>query len=386
MKNVLSLGRIGGIRITIHWTFLFLIGWIIYLNWRSGNTPIGTLWSIAFVLLVFGCVVLHELGHAMAARQFGIRTRSITLLPIGGLASLDSLPEKPKEELIVSIAGPLVNILIALLLYPFVKLPQEVIDESLPALPGGNFLFSLFSVNILLAVFNLIPAFPMDGGRVLRALLSFRFDHALATRISASIGQVIAIAFVLLGLLYNPFLVFIGFFIFLSAQAEAGYSQTEKALKGFTVGDVMSTRYQTIGNTATLREAVQLLLGSQSKSFLVMDGDHPVGTLGRNEIMKFLAEEGKECTVEKAMHTNLISFQNHTPLNVAWAQMQQNRLELAPVYIGHELLGVIDTENILEFILIQNAGSKFDLRMSRKELDKEYLKSKPSPVFGNTFK
>ena len=129
MKNELNLGKIGGVSITIHWTFILLIGWIVFINWKSGNTPEDTFWSLLFVIMVFGSVVLHELGHAFAASRFGIKTRSITLLPIGGLARLDSLPEKPKEELIVAIAGPIVNVLLALFIFPFLHFP-DVIDEA----------------------------------------------------------------------------------------------------------------------------------------------------------------------------------------------------------------------------------------------------------------
>jgi len=181
MKASLNLGSVSGIKIKVHWTFFFLIIWIVFDELKRGETTNSILFNIAFVLAVFFCVVLHELGHALTAKRFGINTKKITLLPIGGMASLDRIPESPKQELLATIAGPLVNVIIAILLY-FIVPVQDYAHlnfteafETLMSFSLQNFLFYLFVVNVGLVVFNIIPAFPMDGGRILRALLAIKW-------------------------------------------------------------------------------------------------------------------------------------------------------------------------------------------------------------------
>jgi Zn-dependent protease len=228
MNYKLYLGRISGIKLFVHWTFLLLIGWVIYSDVQSGLNFESVLWSLGFVFAIFGCVTLHELGHSLTAQRYHIRTRDITLLPIGGVASLESIPKKPSEELAVALAGPAVNVLIALLLLPVIYFGSSPdVFEGIGGISHSNFLTSLLSVNISLVVFNMIPAFPMDGGRVLRALLGFKLNHRKATTIAARIGQVIAVIFVAVGFYENSFLIFIGIFIFMGAQSELRYARDE---------------------------------------------------------------------------------------------------------------------------------------------------------------
>ncbi|MEP2670239.1 MAG: site-2 protease family protein [Cyclobacteriaceae bacterium] len=358
MKNSLQLGILGGIKVTVHWTFILLIGWIVFINLRAGSTAENTFWSVLFVLLIFACVVLHEFGHALAAKRFGIKTRSITLLPIGGLASLESMPEKPKQELIVAIAGPVVNLVIAAMILPFVNPANIFTADSIMAVHAGNLLPNLFSINIILAVFNMLPAFPMDGGRVLRALLAFRLERHIATRVAASIGQIISVGFVLLGLFFNPFLVFIGIFIFIGAQAEVGTTRTQFMMADFTVRDAMLKDFHTLNYNDPISSAVQLLLNGQGKNFLVMQDGNPAGTLDRNQIIKAISEKGKDGKIGEAMHKSTLSFQHHTFLKEAWPKMQLNQQVIAPIYDGEKLIGALDNENILEFIMIREATEK----------------------------
>ena len=201
MKGTLNIGRVSGIKVQVHWTFVFLIAWVVFLEVSRGREMPAIALSILFVLVIFGCVVLHELGHALTARRFGISTRKITLLPIGGVASLERMPEKPQQELLVAVAGPAVNVVIAILLYivfpihRFLDLEPEALQEMLSAISPQNFVFYLFAANVMLVVFNAIPAFPMDGGRILRALLSMTIDRVQATRIAAALGQLMAVMF-----------------------------------------------------------------------------------------------------------------------------------------------------------------------------------------------
>jgi Zn-dependent protease len=202
-KWSLYLGDFSGIKVYIHWTFLILVGWIFLLHAQRGNGWLAGLGGVAFILALFACVVLHEFGHALTAKRYHIQTRDITLYPIGGIARLDSLPQKPGQELLVALAGPAANLVIAgllwLYMHSFGTLPDWSVLENADQKQNLPFVFNLFAANIILAVFNLVPAFPMDGGRVLRALLAFNMDRTKATRIAAGIGQFLAILFVFFG-------------------------------------------------------------------------------------------------------------------------------------------------------------------------------------------
>lgn len=208
-----------------HATFLLMLGWEALRHYRAHGDPAEAMGGVVFILLLFGVVALHELGHALAARRFGIRTRDITLLPIGGVARLERMPSDPGQELVIALAGPAVNFVLAAGIYFILELGRRPspLGEALQV--GGDFLDRLFWVNVSLAVFNLLPAFPMDGGRVLRAVLAMRLDYVRATQVAAVIGQGMALLFGLLGLFYNPFLVLIAVFVWLGAAEEAGKMQ-----------------------------------------------------------------------------------------------------------------------------------------------------------------
>ena len=229
MKWSWKIGEIAGIGVFVHATFLILVVWIGLSYWQSERSIAAVIEGVGFILALFGCVVLHELGHALAARRYGIATRDITLLPIGGVARLERMPEDPKQEIVVAIAGPLVNVVIAAAIYVGLFISGNVISSEQVTIVGGSFLVSLMLVNVILVLFNLIPAFPMDGGRVLRAVLATKMDYATATQQAAHVGQLIALVFGLLGLFTNPFLVFIALFVWIGAAAEASMAQVKSA-------------------------------------------------------------------------------------------------------------------------------------------------------------
>ena len=222
MRGSIKLTTVAEIGIYMHWTFWVLIAWVAFSALSQGATIGAAAMSVLFVLAVFACVVLHELGHAQMARQFGINTRDITLLPIGGVARLERIPTNPWQEFWIAVAGPAVNVVIAVALVGLILalgIPMAVLDGTDAFLRLG-FLHQLAAINILLVLFNMLPAFPMDGGRVLRALLAMRFDYFAATVAAARVGQVMAGLFVVLGLLFNPMLAFIAIFVFLAGRAE----------------------------------------------------------------------------------------------------------------------------------------------------------------------
>src|SRR5882724_8371459 len=235
----LPIFRIAGIQLRIHVTFVLLIAWLAFGYYAQGGSPAATE-GVIFVLLLFLCVVLHEFGHALAAKAFGINTPDITLLPIGGVARLE-----PMQELFIAVAGPAVNVVIALGLFvaggsfinPFVN----------PAAPEGVGLVSqLLIINVLLVAFNLLPAFPMDGGRVLRALLATRMSYARATQIAATVGQGFAFVFGFIGLIWNPFLIFIALFVYIGASQEAALAQMKDVSRRFPVSSAMVREFRTL--------------------------------------------------------------------------------------------------------------------------------------------
>lgn len=360
MKGSFKLGNIAGVSVFIHWTFTLLLAYIIFSNYRAGHTTIQIVWSVIFILSIFITVFLHELGHALAAKRYNIKTKDITLLPIGGLARLESIPEKPKEELVVAIAGPIVNIILAGITALFITIPDanELTFQLSNGINSTNFFLNFFIVNLFLAIFNLIPAFPMDGGRVLRALLAMKFKRHIATNIAARIGQVIALGFIFLGFYSNPFLIFIGIFIMLGAQAEAQYTQAKSMLAGYKVKDALMKDYKIIAGHETIKTAVELLLNGQGKNFLVMDNGQPVGTLSRDEIIKSLSGLGESEVIHNVMNKNLIFLKSDSPLDAAYHQAQAHKSILMPVMENNQLIGALDIENILEFIMVKGALEK----------------------------
>ena len=225
MKWSWKIGKLAGIDLNIHVTFLLLLGWVALSHWSAGKTLDAVVSGVGFILALFACVILHELGHALAARRFGIATRDITLLPIGGVARLERMPEEPRQELWVALAGPAVNVVIAAAIYVWLTLTNGWVPLSQLSVASGPFLERIMVANVWLVVFNLIPAFPMDGGRVLRALLASRMEYLKATQIAAGLGQGLAFVFGFIGLFTNPFLLFIALFVWIGAAQEASAVQ-----------------------------------------------------------------------------------------------------------------------------------------------------------------
>jgi Zn-dependent protease len=233
MRWSYRVGRIAGIPVQIHVTFLLLVVWIAISRGLLDGRLAAALTAVALLLLIFTCVVLHELGHALAARRFGISTRDITLLPIGGIARLERMPEQPSQEVAVALAGPAVNVVIAAVLW---VVSRGLNHPFLDAVTHGNLLESLLAVNVLMILFNMIPAFPMDGGRVLRALIAMRLPYERATRIASGIGQFVALVFGAAGLFNgNMMLVLIALFVFIAAGEERTIVQTRVSIQGLPV-------------------------------------------------------------------------------------------------------------------------------------------------------
>ncbi len=355
-------GQLAGIPIFVHWTFLILIGWIAVSHMLNGDGLGAAFQGIAFVLALFGCVVLHELGHALAAKRFGIPTVDITLLPIGGLARLERMPEDPRQELWVAIAGPAVNMVIAALLAVLV-----VALDGIPRSPfrlqfiGSDFFSNLLWVNVMLVVFNLIPAFPMDGGRVLRALLAWSTgDYLRATQTAATIGQGLAILFALLGLfgIGSPMLLFIALFVFLGAQEESRLVQMRTLFDGVPVRHAMMTRFRTLSPADELTVAIDELLAGAQQDFPVVDEGRLVGMLPRHALFKAINDNLRQVRVGDVMLRDCDAVSDTEMLHPILSRMRGGGCSSRPVMRAGALVGLLSTENIGELMVIHSALSR----------------------------
>ena len=355
MKWSWKLIRFAGIDIYVHATFFILIAWIGLSYWLVEGSLEAVFSGVGFILALFSCVVLHEFGHALTARSYGIRTLHITLLPIGGMAAMERMPDDPKQEIAVALAGPAVNVAIALGLWLWLVVSNTLVPVDQLSLTGGPFAERLMLINVVLAVFNLVPAFPMDGGRVLRALLAMRMDHNRATQLAAKIGQGLALWLGLLGLLYNPFLIFIALFVWIGAAAEAAMEQVKSTLMGVTVGRAMLTDFKVLSAEDFLSRAIELTLAGSQKDFPVMENDNVVGVLTQAGLLKGLQEHGEQTRVEECMQYGMPNAEIDEPLKEVLQRLQTCQCRLLSVIDTGKLVGIVNMDNIMELIAIQKA-------------------------------
>ncbi len=349
------IARIAGINVYAHVTFLILVAWIAIGAYVTRG-PHAAVRATAFILLLFGIVVLHELGHALTARRFGVRTRDIILLPIGGVARLERIPRRPIQEFWVAIAGPMVNIVLAGALYAILRF-QGV--EPLQGSGGGflqqSLLVQLFWVNIFLALFNLLPAFPMDGGRVLRSLLAMRMDYVQATQVAASVGQFMALLFGFWGLFGNPFLLFIALFVWIGAAEEASMVQMESALAGIPVERAMITEYHVLEPSDPLGKAAEYVLSGFQQDFPVVADGHVVGMLTRSDLLRGLAERGPTAPVGEVMTKQFATADVHEFLDDALVRLRECECRAVPVLREGRLVGILTPDNLSEYLMIREA-------------------------------
>lgn len=350
-----KIGRLAGINVYMHATFLLLILFIVFVNYANGRSLATTFVGVVFVLVIFACIVLHELGHALTARKFGVQTRDIILLPIGGVARLERMPEKPREELWVAIAGPLVNVVIAAILFAILMATGFHPHWRDFRWAGGNFLEKLMVVNLWLVGFNILPAFPMDGGRVLRALLATRMEYTRATQMAAHVGQGMALIFGFIGLFSDPFLLFIALFVWMGAEAEASMALMRTSLEGIPVQQVMLTDFKTLHPDEPLSVAIDHALGGWQQDFPVVFGDHVLGVLTREDLMRVLAQGGAEARVRDAMRREFQTVDSHDMLEHALAILHSCHCRSLPVQHDGRLVGMLNADNVGQFMMIQSA-------------------------------
>lgn len=371
MRGSIRLGTIAGIGVYLHWTFALLLVAAFGFFLLSGFAVSQALAGLGLIVAVFVCVVLHEFGHALSARRYGVPTRDITLYPIGGVARLQRIPDRPYQELVVALAGPAVNVAIAVVLAVGLLAAGQTLAPGRGLLaPQEMFFQNLLWINIILVVFNMLPAFPMDGGRVLRALLAMRMDYVRATQIAATVGQGMAIlfAFVAIFVAFNPFLLFIALFVYLGAQQEASLALMRTAIEGLPVRSAMLTQFSTLHPYDTLGEAVRLLLAGNDQDFPVVEGDRMVGVLTRNRLMRALAEGDAHATrIQHVMEPVCEAASECDMLDAAFRRMQEHGCPMLPVVRDGRLVGVLTAENVGELVMItssvrQRTGERFDPR------------------------
>jgi Zn-dependent protease len=351
----LKLGDIAGIRVQVHFTFLIFMVWIVMSGLVAGKSTQAVLENAAFMLGLFGCVVLHEFGHALTAKHYGIRTKDITLLPIGGVARLERMPDDPRQELWVALAGPAVNVVIALGLGLWLYLFRGGFNFGAIDMTASSFAERILLVNVSLIVFNMLPAFPMDGGRVVRALLAMRMEYTRATQIAASLGQGMALLFGLAGFFYSPMLMFIALFVWIGAAQEASVVSMKSALHGIPVSAAMITSFETVLPEDTLERVSHLILSGSQQDFPVVDnGGRLAGVVTRSSLLKALAEKDGS-PVSEIMHRDVPNADVSDMLENALQRLQESDCPVLPVLRGPKLVGILTAENLGEYLMIQNA-------------------------------
>ena len=350
----LHLGTYLGIPVKVHWSFSLLLLFIGYLAYSRQIPTSETGWFFLYVLMLFIFVVLHEYGHALAARRYGIATRDIILSPIGGIARLEKLPEKPSHELVVALAGPAVNVILSIFFLVIQLISSDVIIPSSEQLIFGSFsdfLGYLLLINVVLVIFNMLPAYPMDGGRVLRALLTMFFgDRMTATKWAVRIGQLMALIFIGIGWYYNMYmLLLIGMFVFLTARFEYRQMKLSKVMRETSVSDVLRTEYTILKDTDLIEKAISI---NGEHNFLVADdSENVVGSLPNSFIRHAKKNKMTDQTIKSVMSKTIGRIEEEMNLAQTFDQLNKNGWSIATVYdsAGNKK-GVVDRQLLIEFI------------------------------------
>lgn len=359
------IGRIWGIELKVHVTFLLLLAWAAAEGYGGGGAA-GAVGAVVLILAVFACVILHELGHARMAARFGVGTADIILLPIGGVARLARIPEEPRQEFLIAVAGPLVTLALAALAYATVRLLHAPAPGADTPLTFASLVWLLVQVNVYLLLFNLIPAFPMDGGRVLRAALAHRIGFVRGTRIAARVGRIIAIGFAVVGLfgipgLYpvNPILVLIAVFVWFGATAESAAVEYRSVGATLTVGQVMVRRFDTLPAWAPLERAAELLTSTDQRDFPVQDvAGAFAGLLTRDLLVLGLHRFGAAAEVRQVMATGMPILSEASPFPAALDTLLHSRLPALPVLDARgAVIGLFSKDNVADLLLVRRSSA-----------------------------
>jgi Zn-dependent protease/predicted transcriptional regulator len=361
MTRSIKISSIKGMDVKIHWTFLILLVWVIAANAVTGITFSNIIWSLVFIVLVFGSVLIHELAHYWAARLFNIHSNKITLLPTGGISSYETFPKNTKEELIINLSGPLVNLAIAGLLLPFIQSHEPIwkVVSHFDIIHENDLQYKLHIVNLGLFAINIIPAFPLDGGRILRAILGLKMNYFKATSIVIVMGKILAAAFFVAGIIYlNLLLLVISLLIFGAVQMEEYVLHLRSLVKGVTFGEVVINDYQSLQAHSTIQEVMGNLMSNHAKHFMVMEGGKPIGTIHRMKIINEAAEKNYTLPVKNLMKETLVYFNAEDSVEKGFKTLVAFPYRNYPVMQKGIFTGVISLMCILEYLMLHQLTPK----------------------------
>ena len=362
MKYSWKLGRWAGIDVFLHWSFLILLGWVTLSYMASGGGIYAAVHGVGFLIAVFSCVVMHEFGHALMARKFGIETRDITMFPIGGVARLERMPEKPRQEMAVALAGPAVNVLIVIVLLASLILYSGLTNilwrltaTSTNILSGTlfSFLTQLIWANIILIVFNLLPAFPMDGGRVFRAFLAIFLPRVRATQIASTVGQMLAIGLGIVGLFSNPMLVLVATFVFFAARHENQFVELQSSMQGAFARDAMVDQFRVLSAHSRLVDVARKVLLTSQEDFPIVDHRRVVGMLSKAEVLRKMADGEGQRTVSELMRNTFPRIESGERLDDCFGRFQTEGWNSAAVFDAERLVGMVTFENLTRWLQLQ---------------------------------
>jgi Zn-dependent protease/predicted transcriptional regulator len=357
MKTSWKIGSVFGIAVRIHATFPLLLLWVAAKEYAERNrwADVGT--GLGFAIVLFASVVMHELGHALAAKRYGIRTRDITLLPIGGVARLEKIPTVPLQELWIALAGPAVSLALGLIFFLAVTAPGITAGTEIAVLEE-SFLARLGMVNVILAIFNLIPAFPMDGGRVLRALLALRLDYVRATHIAAQAGKSFAMGLGIAGLISNPILLLIAVFVWFGADQENAATRLRAAFAGVPVEDVMITEFHVLSPEDELQRGVDFVRASRQQDFPVLQDRAVVGMLGWDDLIAGLSSIGPRGRVGDIMQRRVQTVPCTALVERVLDRAGDDDFRTLPVTRAGCVVGLFTSENLLESMILKDASAR----------------------------
>jgi Zn-dependent protease/predicted transcriptional regulator len=361
MKRSIKIISINGMTIKMHWTFLILLVWVIAANAVTFLTFDKLAWSLAFIVLVFGSILVHELVHYWTAKRFKVFTNEITLLPTGGLSQYEIFPKNIKEELLIIMSGPFANLAIAGLLLPFIQNHEPIWDvtNNFDIIHDKNLLYKLHLVNLGIFVINLTPAFPLDGGRIFRALLGLKMNYFKATNIVILVGNIIAVVILIGGIIYvNLLLIIISILIFAAAQSEEYLLHLRSIIKGVTFGEVVINDYQSLQAQSTVQESMSKLMCNHSKHFLIIEGGKPIGTIHRMRIINEASEKNYGMPIKNLMKNNLAYFDANDDVDIGFKTLVTFPYRNYPVMQKGIFTGVVSLMCILEYLLLHKLAPK----------------------------
>ena len=361
MNKSLKLFTIFGITIKVHITFILLPALVGFMLLAEG--PLVVLRGIIFTFIIFGFVTCHELSHSLVAKRFNVEVKDITLLPIGGVASMQGIPEEPKEEFLIAIAGPLFNLVMAaLLFYPVYLIIGEglrgmsfmnVVEEGFSS--WKSTLLYIFWINPILAIFNLLPAFPMDGGRALRAYLAHRLGISKATRIAVALGHAFALLFGFIGLMSRwIILIVIAFFVYIAASQEERQIDLKMALKDYKVKDILNEEFISLSPDTPLSEALEMSLRASQYNYPVVKDENLLGLLSIQDLLSTIHRFGKDRKVNEVMSKKVITAKLDESLASVYNKMIKNNTKVVVILEDNNLKGLITLEDIARIYSIES--------------------------------